>query len=84
MLAHELCDFEAVHAGHVDVEENDGELLRIEQLAERITPRRNANHLIRKLVEHRADRHPLFGPIVDDEDSCFQSRFHTYSIRHLG
>jgi hypothetical protein len=66
-LANELGGLEAVHAGHVDVEQDYGEVV-VEQAAQRLTPGIGADDGLPKLLEHRLERQQLVRLVVDDED----------------
>ena len=66
-LADERGGLEAVHAGHVDVEQDDGELV-VEQCAQRLAAGVGADDVLAQLLEDRFERQQLLGLVVDEQD----------------
>ena len=68
-LADEARGLEAVHAGHVDVEQDDRELA-VQDVPQRLAPGVGADdRRVRQVLEHRLERQELLGAVVDDQDA---------------
>ena len=66
-LAHHRRGLEAVHAGHVDVEENDRELLP-QELAKSFASGLRGDDVLAKLGKKSREREQLLGAVVDRQD----------------
>jgi hypothetical protein len=66
-LADQCRGFEAIHAGHVDVEQYDGKVA-LEQALERLAARIDRNHLAAQVAEYGLQRQQLVWPVVHDQD----------------
>ncbi len=69
-LADEGCGFKAVHAGHVDVEQDDGEFI-LEESAERFAARERADDILVQYVQGGFERENSLGLIVNQKDIDF-------------
>jgi hypothetical protein len=72
-VADDLGGLVAVHAGHVDVEQDDRELV-LEEVAQRLLAGPRLDHLA-DILEHGADGEKVALVIVDDEDARPLGRF---------
>ena len=59
---------EPVHVGHVDVEQDDRELL-LQQAAQRLARRADADDAQVGRLENGLERHQVLPGVVDDEDA---------------
>ena len=66
--ADELRRLEAVHARHLDVEQDDGEVL-LEQRLERLLARPGRAQAHVQGLEHRREREQVLRPVVDEQDA---------------
>jgi hypothetical protein len=73
--ADQLRRFEAIEAGHVDVEQDHSEVLR-QHLLQRLLAGVRGDDVLPELVEDRRQREQLVGPIVDDENARAVARRH--------
>ena len=81
-LADQLRGLEAVHVGHVDVEEDQRELAAQEP-AQGVAAGRGLHDVDADLAEHDREREPLLGPVVDEEDGCVRfAHAGTYRSSH--
>ena len=67
-FADELGGFQTVHSGHVDVEENDGEVV-LEHALERVAPGLRDDDVLVQLFQDRLQREELVRAVVDDQDA---------------
>ena len=65
--ANQLGRLQAVHSRHVDVEEDDGELV-LQHLPERLLARIRGDEVLAELLENRAVDDVLVGAIVDEKN----------------
>jgi hypothetical protein len=63
----QLRRLEAVHARHLHVEQNDGEV-PLEQATQRLLARRGADDALSQRLENRLEREKILRPVVHDED----------------
>src|SRR5439155_25878860 len=69
-LTNQRGGLKTVHAGHVDVEKNDGEFV-VEQRPQRFAPGIGADYCLPEVLQHRLQRQEFLRLIVDDEDVDF-------------
>jgi hypothetical protein len=63
--ADDMGDFIAVHARHIDVQKDDGELV-LQQVPERLLARTRLDD-VGDVLQHRADREQVALIVIDDE-----------------
>ena len=66
-LPDECGGFEAIHAGHVHVEEDDGEVL-LQKATQSLAAGPGADKILAQVCQDRLVREQLVGAIVDDQD----------------
>ena len=66
-LADQRRGLEAIHAGHVDVQQDHGGVV-VKQELQRLPTRAQADHVVAKIAEARLDGQSLGGEIVDHQD----------------
>jgi hypothetical protein len=74
-LADKLCGLKAVHPRHVDVEQDDREVVG-EQRPQRLPPAVGADDVLPQFLQHRLQRQELVRLVVDDEDVDFVGVHH--------
>jgi hypothetical protein len=62
-----LGGLEAVELGHLDVEQDERELV-VQQPAQRLLARRDADQAARQRLEHGLERQQVLRPVVDEQD----------------
>ena len=82
-LANQGGRFEAVHLGHVDVEQDHGVVV-FEKTAQRLAPGISLDDVLAKLFERGLDRHDLFRHVVDDEYVDWLASLHAKVVRSFG
>ena len=78
-LANQRGRLEAVHLGHVDVEQDHGEIV-FKQTAQGLAPGVGLDDVLAKLLERGLDRHDLFRHVVDDEYVDWLASLHAKSF----
>ena len=66
-LLDQLGGLEAVHARHLHVEQDHGELV-VEQAPQRLFARLDADELLAERLEDRLEREQVLGPVVDEQE----------------
>src|SRR5262249_13796751 len=66
---------EAIHVGHVHVEQNDGEVLS-KKLPQRLAPRIDAHNSLAKFLQDDGNRQQFLRHVVNYQDSDFVGRIH--------
>ena len=67
-LADQARRLKPVHAGHVDVEQNDREIV-FQHVPQRLAPGVGADDVLVQILEDRLQREQLLRPVVDDQDA---------------
>ncbi len=64
--AHQPCDFETVHAGHLHIEQDQVDVV-FEQKVQRLETRGGGHHVPILTLQQRAHADQIFGVIIDDQ-----------------
>ena len=72
-LLDHLGDLEAVEVGHLDVEQDDREVVAVEQDAQRFRARSRVHELVAERLEDRAQRDQVLRAVVDEQQRGHQA-----------